>query len=741
MEYKKWKRTTNRKKGFFLLALMAIVALTACGSSKERKMAPDSGMHHFREVEEVNLPEEEIAKADFVKMQGEFLFYTVEEEEAGKQKTGLYMVSMPDGEKTRLLDTMEGMEGEIQFLQDVCMNGEEVYLCFNRPDSVGEDGTEGTGVLCIRRMDLSGSIKGESTVPGSDIYYGMAVERDGIVYIGQKRGNSVCISVIGSDGNIQNEIMVQEDAGKLIQLGDGSCATAIGQGTSYTVIPITPEGMQKEHAWTLPSEIVSVWTEDTLCYQNQSDLYLYHPAEKTTEKYMNFTESGISGARVYQTGLLSDGSIAVLERDYRDGEFSYVLHLLKEITEEKAEEEKVIIIACLDATRMLEERVNAYNQSQKDYKIRIQNYSSDEMDPEDSRSNFTLALNTDSGIDMVFLYDDNNWWSEYETMKEYAQKGNFQNLYDLMDTDFGKNDLLPNICKACEVNGELAFLPVGFSVRTVIGRTAETGEKEGWSFEELCAFADTLKGEEQLCSEWDKQKAFDFAMRLAYGALVDVENHTCSFDSERFAEILHFTDAFPEEVQQTDGESSYRQFGEKRSALSELYMAEFGNLALYVAVSGADEKLNFIGYPSETGNGAQLLMRNLIGITNNCRDKRAAWDFIKTFYIEPDDYSMEYLDRGFSAGRAKFDALCEKAQKEKADNYFDIRVEEPLDRETVEKAKNMILNTDTVYGNIPTRITEIVEEETMRYFSGEKQAEETMQIIQNRVQTYLEETR
>ena len=53
----------------------------------------------------------------------------------------------------------------------------------------------------------------------------------------------------------------------------------------------------------------------------------------------------------------------------------------------------------------------------------------------------------------------------------------------------------------------------------------------------------------------------------------------------------------------------------------------------------------------------------------------------------------------------------------------------------------MILDTNAVYGNIPTRITEIVEEEAMRYFSGEKQAEETMQIIQNRVQTYLEETR
>ena len=70
MEYKKWKRTTNRKKGFFLLALMAVVALTACGSSKERKMAPDSGMHHFREVEEVNLPEEEIAR----KCRGSFCF-------------------------------------------------------------------------------------------------------------------------------------------------------------------------------------------------------------------------------------------------------------------------------------------------------------------------------------------------------------------------------------------------------------------------------------------------------------------------------------------------------------------------------------------------------------------------------------------------------------------------------------------------------------------------------------------
>lgn len=65
--------------------------------------------------------------------------------------------------------------------------------------------------------------------------------------------------------------------------------------------------------------------------------------------------------------------------------------------------------------------------------------------------------------------------------------------------------------------------------------------------------------------------------------------------------------------------------------MSELYMAEFGNLALYVAASGADEKLNFIGYPSETGTGAQLLMRNLIGITNNCRDKKAAWILSKLF--------------------------------------------------------------------------------------------------------------
>ena len=186
MEYKKWKRTTNRKKVLFLLVMMAVVTLAACGSGKEQKRASDSGLHHFREAEEVNLPEEEIAKADFVKMQGDFLFYTVEEEEAGKQKTGLYMVSMPDGEKTRLLDTIEGMEGEIQFLRDVCMNGEEeVDLCFDRPDSAGEDGA--AGVLCIRRMDLSGSVKGESTIPGSDIYYGMAVDRDGILYIGQKR--------------------------------------------------------------------------------------------------------------------------------------------------------------------------------------------------------------------------------------------------------------------------------------------------------------------------------------------------------------------------------------------------------------------------------------------------------------------------------------------------------------------------------------------------------------------------
>ena len=161
-------------------------------------------------------------------------------------------------------------------------------------------------------------------------------------------------------------------------------------------------------------------------------------------------------------------------------------------------------------------------------------------------------------------------------------------------------------------------------------------------------------------------------------------------------------------------------------------------------VYGGD--VTFIGYPTAKGNGALLSLNSIIGISKNCDDPDGAWQFLRTLYLpkDKDDDSYSY---GFSIRKDEFEEYCKKAMKDDPNTgstwsvgEFQVEIE-PTTQAEVDQVKDLVYNTTAVSGAASSDITNIINEETEAYFSGQKTADEVAKIIQSRMQVYLSETK
>ena len=95
----------------------------------------------------------------------------------------------------------------------------------------------------------------------------------------------------------------------------------------------------------------------------------------------------------------------------------------------------------------------------------------------------------------------------------------------------------------------------------------------------------------------------------------------------------------------------------------------------------------------------------------------------------------------------EFEEYCKKAMKDDPNTgstwsvgEFQVEIE-PTTQAEVDQVKDLVYNTTAVSGAASSDITNIINEETEAYFSGQKTADEVAKIIQSRMQVYLSETK
>jgi ABC-type glycerol-3-phosphate transport system substrate-binding protein len=157
-----------------------------------------------------------------------------------------------------------------------------------------------------------------------------------------------------------------------------------------------------------------------------------------------------------------------------------------------------------------------------------------------------------------------------------------------------------------------------------------------------------------------------------------------------------------------------------------------------------------IGFPTGSGNGANLSYGMSFAISAKSKSQDGAWEFLR--YYLGDEY-QEQQQYQFPISRKAFDKMAREAlekpywlnedgTKNEYDDIYYINNEEfvlePPTQAEVDKIVAYILTVDTAIDYNET-LTNIINEEAAAYFAGQKSVEEVVTIIQSRAQIYVSE--
>ena len=161
----------------------------------------------------------------------------------------------------------------------------------------------------------------------------------------------------------------------------------------------------------------------------------------------------------------------------------------------------------------------------------------------------------------------------------------------------------------------------------------------------------------------------------------------------------------------------------------------------------------FTGYPEGRGNGMVIVPDNCYAVNAFSEHKDLAWKFIENFFT--DEWQKEVTPNYiFSVCEDIFEEQLQEAMRRKMymgndGNQYELPiVQYDLDGETinvyaageedVEQLRKMV-NDAVMIKRGDSPLTAIIQEEAAYYFAGDKTIEEVVDIIQNRIQLYMNE--
>lgn len=421
-----------------------------------------------------------------------------------------------------------------------------------------------------------------------------------------------------------------------------------------------------------------------------------------------------------------------------------------ELTEDGKKIVKIYALWVSETDTELYGNINDFNKASKEYEILLTDYK----DFDEPLTRLNTDITTGNSPDILICTNG-------LPLKSYNNKRLIADLYEFIDSDpdMKREDFLGSFLKACETDGKLLKTASSFYIDTIVGKTSLAGEKQGMTAEEFMELAESFPDKKLFSGDDTKRSVFFKLTLYGYKEYVDPNTGECRFNSEEFIRLLEFCNRFPNE---TDGNDSGKNIlSDKETDLyngntlfsSDYIIGHFGTIRqLEQGIFG--EPVTFTGYPGIGGNGAAL---NLTGseymIMSHAANKEGAWEFLK--YILSEEYQDRISEENlmFPVRMSSLEKAAEEAKKGNYDsdkgeytepvwvlngNIIKLGVNTDGDNQ---KIFELLDSATGVSGFESAYVYNIMSEESAAYFSGQKSAKEVAEIIQNRVQNYLDESR
>lgn len=539
--------------------------------------------------------------------------------------------------------------------------------------------------------------------------------------------------------------MLQEpDSGELLWYGTKDYKTGIWRVKDGTNILPDAEAMGSMSVWYLQA-----------AYAKEGELYLadnqglWHIAGDETEEICHFSDRNYQLEELNEMEVLEDGSLLLYVKC--DGE---KLLLRIEGNNEPFPEKQEITFATTDCEQSsLKTDIDRFNRSNELYYVTtiVPEITQEEFlsgEAVNIVSEFTRQIQMEMAVGRgpdLLLGNSHLYFGEMD-LGDLARNGQLQSVEGMLKDE---DAYWPAALESGRINGKLYGIPYDCTLFLTTYSESFTAGRQSWTIEELMEAVRNTDADMLQCG------LDGTAIVLAYGlydndskAYIDWENRKSHLTEEPFLALLEFAKDYADYEEYSRISDTKSAVQEGRAIAANPYV--FGGLENYYYLTELEDifqgEPSHLGFPRSEGNGIYVvptmffvnaqtekkegiaaLFQFLLSEENQLRDVGRPFDNQRfTHFLTRLPVRLSALERSIKLAVQKG-----QSQTDSPWSYGISEEQEIWARFLIENARP---------GNFYAKeIESIIYEELEPYFQGQRTAEETARILDNRVQLYLDE--
>ena len=499
-------------------------------------------------------------------------------------------------------------------------------------------------------------------------------------------------------------------------------------------------------------ELLTAGGNTAVLLDDTTGLFIFEPQNQKCTELLKWMDIGAEARVIKEIHMSDSGNVFLLLREITAADDICKLCILTRTLKSEMPSQQVITIGTANCTQLLEYAVTQYNKENLEYQIEIVDY----MQGVDTESSEDIWYDAVQKLRMDIITGNAPDIIDFTQVGldhvQLMEKGFFEDLYSYIDNseELCRADLVQPVLEAYTTDGKLPCVPTAVYINTLAIKKSAVGDETSWTPDDFIALAGKQPADMQIIEWPTNQSILDICTGYDMDSYIDPITGKCSFDSEEFKRSLEFANSFPEE-----NEESYRTpelLAENKLLMSRGFIADIIDIKRYDADFNGD--LVFIGYPSRSGEGiSSFTGRNALGITSQSENKEGAWMFIQSLFTEESQTGMYVV--GIPVLQSVYDEKVAAVMQK----YYDLdedgnEIEVPgpsgsiffqgtyaVSEAEAEQFEELMENTHKVLLGPGLEVDKIIREEAAPYFTGQKSVDEVTEIIQNRVQLYINENK
>ncbi len=415
------------------------------------------------------------------------------------------------------------------------------------------------------------------------------------------------------------------------------------------------------------------------------------------------------------------------------GEATVTSSTFQPVLNENGREEIYLSAISLNVT--MQEIIVDYNRQSDRYEV-VPLVFDRETSVDDQRNRIQLEVTSGGGPDILSATALQNI-----DMRPYAEAGV---LLDVTDFLAGQGEFVKNVAEANRVEARMYGIPYSFSLNTMVTSPMMATDRENWTMEYCVQTAQNAGITTFIAAPYgwtSEESGANVLSALGVGKdgiqlFVDEEQGISSFDKPEFIALLEFAKKYSDPEPEASNKGKY--------ASGEIFctIMGFGNFESFWYCDKLFEgEYVCMGYPSPQG-GQHEIMVDSFYINAASSHVEGALNFMEYLLEDEQQRRLVAGSGGFPVKQelleriwkeAKDEVICDMAY-EKGDVHYAARLmtdeEEQCFWEMLEHP---------MYYRWQNKIDDIIWDEALPFFCGDKSAEEAAKIIDSKVQLYLDE--